>query len=456
MGLSLCFAIPSAFIVIFISPPVGSSGIPDVKTYLNGSNIPNAFAVDTLILKLISMILTVLGPIPSGLQGPMIHVGATLGAWVGANFRKVVKRIFCCARQDEETRDEDDLPYYPNPVPSVTYAPGYKSLVEAVLAGAKVERVPADRVDYDALPSTGEETPFTAETSTSAPGSAAAPLGDTTAQSQPPLNLLQLPPLDVTTSTHSHDSNSNNLASSSNIPAPVSIPRLESSSSRHAPISLLRASTREFIPLSTLEKANSAMSDSPNMRSRMASKNNDSNSVHNLTVITDTEHHPLSSIATIPTTIPESQDGPSPSRDVNAHTPLNRTVAQTSSVAPVANVDANVRTNSSYVAYAAPVEATVDGDIVPVSSTGRSALFQQAGVIIPHMKEDITSDKHEFRKRANTRVDPRVTSIEMTQLDHVGIDRVASVGSNRDDITEPIPLYVDTRSQSAKKRLCPR
>ena len=113
IGLSLCFAVPSAIIVIFIAPWVGSSGIPDVKTYLNGSNVPKGFAFKTMTLKMASTTLTVLGPIPSGLQGPMIHIGVIIAGWFSQHFRRVVERIFCCGRADQAKRDEEDRPQYP-------------------------------------------------------------------------------------------------------------------------------------------------------------------------------------------------------------------------------------------------------------------------------------------------------------------------------------------------------
>lgn len=65
--------------------PAGSgSGVPDVMAYLNGVMMINLFNIKTLLCKVCSCILAVAGGLPVGPEGPMIHIGALVGAGVGS------------------------------------------------------------------------------------------------------------------------------------------------------------------------------------------------------------------------------------------------------------------------------------------------------------------------------------------------------------------------------------
>lgn len=55
-----------SLIIIFIWKPAGGSGLPEVKGYLNGTRIPKAFNIITLITKVISMICSVSAQLPAG------------------------------------------------------------------------------------------------------------------------------------------------------------------------------------------------------------------------------------------------------------------------------------------------------------------------------------------------------------------------------------------------------
>ena len=64
-------AAASAF--VWIEPISAGSGIPEVKCYLNGIDLPNVGAPKTLICKVLGVICSVSAGLPVGKEGPMVH-----------------------------------------------------------------------------------------------------------------------------------------------------------------------------------------------------------------------------------------------------------------------------------------------------------------------------------------------------------------------------------------------
>jgi chloride channel 7 len=64
-------ALASAF--VWIEPISAGSGIPEVKCYLNGIDLPNVGAPLTLICKVFGVICSVAAGLPVGKEGPMVH-----------------------------------------------------------------------------------------------------------------------------------------------------------------------------------------------------------------------------------------------------------------------------------------------------------------------------------------------------------------------------------------------
>lgn len=70
-------AIPVAigsWMVAYIEPVAGGSGVPLVKCYLNGVKVPRVVRIKTLFVKVIGVITSVVGSLAGGKEGPMIHV----------------------------------------------------------------------------------------------------------------------------------------------------------------------------------------------------------------------------------------------------------------------------------------------------------------------------------------------------------------------------------------------
>ncbi|KAL3919946.1 MAG: hypothetical protein SGILL_003499, partial [Bacillariaceae sp.] len=99
-----------ASIFVWIEPVSGGSGIPEIKCYLNGIDLPRVVRVKTLLCKVIGVTFSVAGGLPVGKEGPMVHSGAVVAAgasqgktrcWgVDTSFSK-----FSDFRNDREKRD---------------------------------------------------------------------------------------------------------------------------------------------------------------------------------------------------------------------------------------------------------------------------------------------------------------------------------------------------------------
>jgi hypothetical protein len=105
---TLFAAIASTF--VYIEPVAGGSGIPEIKCFLNGIDLPRVVRIKTLICKVIGVTFSVAAGLPVGKEGPMVHSGAVVAAgisqgktkfWgVDTSFSK-----FSDFRNDREKRD---------------------------------------------------------------------------------------------------------------------------------------------------------------------------------------------------------------------------------------------------------------------------------------------------------------------------------------------------------------
>lgn len=99
-----------ASLFVWIEPVAAGSGIPEVKCFLNGIDLPRIVRVKTLLCKVIGVTFSVAAGLPVGKEGPMVHSGAVVAAgisqgktkfWgVDTSFSK-----FSDFRNDREKRD---------------------------------------------------------------------------------------------------------------------------------------------------------------------------------------------------------------------------------------------------------------------------------------------------------------------------------------------------------------
>lgn len=69
-------------VVVFIEPAAGGGGIPTVMAYLNGVNVRRAMNIKTFFVKAISCAFAVASGLPVGIEAPLVHLGAIVGAGV--------------------------------------------------------------------------------------------------------------------------------------------------------------------------------------------------------------------------------------------------------------------------------------------------------------------------------------------------------------------------------------
>uniref|UniRef100_A0A7S3G1X6 Chloride channel protein n=1 Tax=Palpitomonas bilix TaxID=652834 RepID=A0A7S3G1X6_9EUKA len=92
--------------VVFVEPCSAGSGIPEIKTILNGVRLPGVLRWRTMVAKLTGVVFSAAGGLPIGKEGPMIHSGSIIAAGVsqGRFFRKKLG-VFEYFRNDPDKRD---------------------------------------------------------------------------------------------------------------------------------------------------------------------------------------------------------------------------------------------------------------------------------------------------------------------------------------------------------------
>lgn len=109
LAFQVCFA-AIASIFVWIEPNAGGSGIPEVKCFLNGINLPRIVRVRTLICKVVGVTFSVAAGLPVGKEGPMVHSGAVVAAGISQG-KSTLGNIdtsfskFSDFRNDSEKRD---------------------------------------------------------------------------------------------------------------------------------------------------------------------------------------------------------------------------------------------------------------------------------------------------------------------------------------------------------------
>lgn len=92
----------------FTQPVAAGSGIPHVKCYLNGLNIPFLVRGLTMLVKGTGVVLAVSGGLACGKEGPMIHIGAVIAAGISqgrVRFTHWSMRSLRHFRNDQQKRD---------------------------------------------------------------------------------------------------------------------------------------------------------------------------------------------------------------------------------------------------------------------------------------------------------------------------------------------------------------
>eukprot|EP01113_Clastostelium_recurvatum_P036591 TRINITY_DN5244_c0_g1_i3.p1 TRINITY_DN5244_c0_g1~~TRINITY_DN5244_c0_g1_i3.p1 ORF type:complete len:296 (+),score=36.11 TRINITY_DN5244_c0_g1_i3:165-1052(+) len=108
LAINLGLALLGCLIVFAAGPVTSSSGIPEVKGYLNGVRVLRAFNARTLIGKITSLILAFSSNLALGPEGPMFHIGSMVGAALSQAKSKTIGfnlKSFWRYQNDRDKRD---------------------------------------------------------------------------------------------------------------------------------------------------------------------------------------------------------------------------------------------------------------------------------------------------------------------------------------------------------------
>lgn len=100
LGFNIIFA-SAAWAFVFWEPVAGGSGIPEVKCYLNGLDIPRLLRLKTLFFKALGIMLSTSCGLPLGKEGSMVHAGAVVASVISQRKSPFLRDF----RNDKEKRD---------------------------------------------------------------------------------------------------------------------------------------------------------------------------------------------------------------------------------------------------------------------------------------------------------------------------------------------------------------
>eukprot|EP00879_Flechtneria_rotunda_P014208 GHRR01014845.1.p1 GENE.GHRR01014845.1~~GHRR01014845.1.p1 ORF type:complete len:327 (+),score=70.66 GHRR01014845.1:591-1571(+) len=106
---SLLLVAGSSTLVVGLAPAAVSSGVPDVMAYLNGVLLPKVFNIFTVCVKFASCALAVASGLPIGPEGPMIHIGAAVGAALSQGHSTTLGLTSNIFRRFRNPRDKRDF-----------------------------------------------------------------------------------------------------------------------------------------------------------------------------------------------------------------------------------------------------------------------------------------------------------------------------------------------------------
>lgn len=71
-----------ASLFVYVEPVSAGSGIPEVKCFLNGIDLPRIVRVKTLLCKVMGVTFSVSAGLPVGKEGPMVHSGSVVASGI--------------------------------------------------------------------------------------------------------------------------------------------------------------------------------------------------------------------------------------------------------------------------------------------------------------------------------------------------------------------------------------
>lgn len=91
LGISVIYGLAASALTVYYGPGANGSGLPELMGYLNGVRVPKYINIPSLVTKVVGTGLSNAGGLFIGKEGPLAHIGATVGAlsaYLPFNFTK--------------------------------------------------------------------------------------------------------------------------------------------------------------------------------------------------------------------------------------------------------------------------------------------------------------------------------------------------------------------------------
>jgi H+/Cl- antiporter ClcA len=80
IGIAAFYGLLSGLLTTYYGPGAAGSGVAELIGYLNGVNYPEFLGINTLITKIVGVVLAVSGKLCIGKEGPLAHIGGNIAA----------------------------------------------------------------------------------------------------------------------------------------------------------------------------------------------------------------------------------------------------------------------------------------------------------------------------------------------------------------------------------------
>jgi chloride channel 7 len=94
VAFSACLAFVAGSLVSFVAPLAAGSGIPEMKTYLNGIHLDGLMCLRTLLAKLVGVVFSISAGLVAGKEGPFVHGGGIIGGGVASMGSMALSKFF--------------------------------------------------------------------------------------------------------------------------------------------------------------------------------------------------------------------------------------------------------------------------------------------------------------------------------------------------------------------------
>eukprot|EP00210_Caulerpa_lentillifera_P000973 g938.t1 len=94
LGIALALGLVAGSLVSYVEPLAAGSGIPELKTYLNGVHIRGLLQVKTFVAKVIGVMFSISSGLIAGKEGPFVHGGGIVGGGLGGMGSRTLTTLF--------------------------------------------------------------------------------------------------------------------------------------------------------------------------------------------------------------------------------------------------------------------------------------------------------------------------------------------------------------------------